>query len=145
MGLAIGADVPALTRVAYDELVQGAPLGEAEATVDAGLATRLAGPIGQPTETTTAPPAVFPVLFLRALRLALGGLPDGGVLARFELEFGEPLAVGSAVAISIRVGDKYVRRDRPYVVFEFEFRDAAGELAVSGRMVTVWPDGPGEG
>lgn len=145
MGLAIGADVPALTRVAYDELELGALLGETEASVDAELARGLAGPIGAETETPTAPPAAFPVLFLRALRLALGGLPDGGVLARFELELGEPLPVGGPVSISIRVGDKYVRRDRPYVVFEFEFRAAGGELAAGGRMVTVWPDGPRQG
>ncbi|MEZ5076818.1 MAG: hypothetical protein R2725_05185 [Solirubrobacterales bacterium] len=145
MGLEIDAGVPALTRVGFDRFRVGELLGTARATVDAELASGLAGPIGERTETAAAPPGVFPVLFLRALRLALSGLPDGGILARFELDFGEPLAVGSEVEISIRVGDAYERRGRAYVVFAFEFRDAAGELAVAGRMVTVWPDGPGQG
>lgn len=137
-------DAPALSNVTYDEIEVGKKLGTISETVTAELASRLSGPIGEPVEATVAPPAVFPVLFLKALRRSLGGIPNGGVLAKQEFEFGEPLPVGSEVEIDTWISDKYVRRERPYVVVEFEIRDGSGAQALTGRKIIMWPTGPGE-
>jgi hypothetical protein len=135
---------PALSDVTYDELVVGERKGPFAEQVTASLAGRLAGPIGELSKVAAAPPSVFPVLFLRALRRAMGGIPNGGILAKEELEFHAELPVDSAVEVSTWVGAKEVRRERPFVTIEFDVRDADGGEVVTGRMVIVWPTGPGE-
>jgi hypothetical protein len=137
-------DAPALSAITYDELVLDERHGPFVESVTANLAGRLSGPIGEPASVSAAPPAVFPVLFLRALRRSLGGIPNGGILAKEELEFHGTVAVPSDVAIAVWIGSKEVRRERPFVTVEFEVRDADGAVAVTGRMVIVWPTGPGE-
>jgi acyl dehydratase len=133
-----------LADVAYDELVVDRRFGPYEETVDEDLAGRLAGPIGAHERVTLAPPAVYPVLFLRALRRALGGIPAGAILAKQALEFHAPLRVGSVARVSTRVGGKEVRRERPFVTIEFDVRDARDAQCVTGRKVIVWPSGPRE-
>jgi len=137
-------ETPALSNVTYDEIEVGKSLGTVTETVDAEFAGSLVATIGEPGAASVAPPAVFPALFLKALRRTLGGIPNGGVLAKYELEFGAPLPVGSEVEIEVSIGDKYVRRDRPYVVVLFAIDDAEGERALTGRKTIMWPTGPGE-
>ena len=138
-------DAPALSNVTYDELEVGSVLGTVTEPVGAELAGSLVGTIGAPGEAEFAPPAVFPVLFLKALRRTLGGIPNGGVLAKYELDFGAPLKTGGEVEIEVSIKDKYVRRDRPYVVVQFAIDDAHGERALTGLKTIMWPTGPGEG
>jgi hypothetical protein len=133
-----------LSNVLYDDLVVGARMGPFTETVTAALAGRLSGPIGAGAVVSAAPPAVFPVLFLHALRRAMGGIPAGSVLAKQELEFHAVLPVDRDVAIDVWVGAKEVRRERPFVTIEFDVRDTAGERVVTGRKIIVWPTGPEE-
>lgn len=136
---------PALTHVTYDELEVGKVLGTVTEPVSAELAGSLAGPIGEPgAQSAVAPPAVYPVLFLKALRRTLGGIPNGGVLAKYELEFGPPLKTGGEVEIEVSINDKYVRRERPYVVVQFAIDDGDGTRVLTGRKIIIWPTGPGE-
>jgi len=137
-------EAPALSNVTYDELEVGQALGTVTEPVSAALAGSLAGPIGEPGEAAVAPPAVFPVLFLKALRRTLGGIPNGGVLAKYELDFGAPLQTGGEVEIEVSIADKYVRRERPYVVVQFLITGADGERTLTGRKIIMWPTGPGE-
>jgi hypothetical protein len=133
---------PQLSNVLYDDLVVDARVGPFTEHVSAALAGRLSGPIGADAEVSAAPPAVFPVLFLHALRRAMGGIPAGSVLAKQELEFHGVLPVDSDVAITVWVGDKEVKRERPFVTIEFDIRDTAGAPIVTGRKIIVWPTGP---
>jgi hypothetical protein len=135
---------PALSEVTYDEIEVGSSLGTVTEPVTAELAGSLAGTIGAPGEAQVAPPAVFPVLFLKALRRTLGGIPNGGVLAKYELQFGAPLETGGEVEIEVSIKDKYVRRDRPYVVVQFAIDGEGGERALTGLKTIMWPTGPGE-
>lgn len=135
---------PVLSNLAYDDLVLDRRMGPYTETVSREMASRLAGSIGVPQPVTAAPPAVFPVLFLKALRRALGGIPGGSVLAKQELEFHAVLPVDSDVQITTWVGSKEVRRERPFVTIEFDIRDSASRQIVTGRKIIVWPTGPGE-
>jgi hypothetical protein len=137
-------ETPALSNIAYDDLVIGERMGPFTESVSADFAGRLAGPIGEPAELEVAPPAAYPVLFLKALRRGLGGIPSGGVLAKHGLEFHTPLRIGSGVHITMWVGAKEVRRERPFVTVEFDIRDDADTPIVTGRMIIVWPTGPSE-
>ncbi|MCW3011367.1 MAG: hypothetical protein JWO90_1771 [Solirubrobacterales bacterium] len=138
------SDTPVLSNVTYDELVTGARMGPYAEHVSAAAAAQLAGAIGEPVAVSDAPPAVFPVLFLKGLRRAMGGIPPGSVLAKQELEFHAVLPVDSDVAITVWVGDKQVRRERPFVTIEFDVRSAQDKQVVTGRKVIVWPTGPGQ-
>lgn len=137
-------EIPALSNVTFDELEVGQLLGTVTEPVSAAVAGSLAGEIGAPGEAAIAPPAVFPVLFLKALRSTLGGIPSGGVLAKYELRFGAPLKTGGEVSIETSIADKYVRRERPYVVVQFAIDDEDGERALTGLKTIMWPTGPGE-
>lgn len=135
---------PELSNVLYDDLVVGAPMGPFTEHVSAQLAGRLSGAIGADADVALAPPAVFPVLFLHALRRAMGGIPAGSVLAKQELEFHDVLPVDSDVAITVAVGAKEVKRERPFVTIEFDIAGPGGTRVVTGRKIIVWPTGPGE-
>jgi hypothetical protein len=137
-------DTPALSDIHYDDLRVGERMGPFAETVTTGLASRLAGPIGEPAAVEHAPPSVFPVLFLRALRRAMGGIPAGSILAKQELEFHGELPIESSVAITVWVGEKLVKRERPFVTIEFDIRDDSGASVVTGRKIIVWPTGPEE-
>lgn len=139
------ADPPALSNVHYDDLVVGERMGPYREPVPADMASRLGGPIGVAQPVEAVPPAVFPVLFLKALRRAMGGIPAGSVLAKQELEFHAELPVDGQVDITTWVGDKQVRRERPFVTIEFDIRDAGGGQIVTGRKIIVWPTGPAGG
>ena len=136
-------DRPALSNIAYDDLVLDERMGPFSETVSREMAGQLTGPIGTDQPVTEAPPAVFPILFLKALRRAMGGIPAGSVLAKQELEFHAALPVDSEVEIVTWVGDKQVRRARPFVTIEFDIRDSGGTRIVTGRKIIVWPTGPG--
>jgi hypothetical protein len=138
-------DTPALSNIAYDDLVVGERMGPYTETVSRDMAARLAGPIGEPEDIKAVPPATYPILFLKALRRSMGGIPAGSVLAKQELEFHAVLAPDSEVSIFTWVGDKQVRRDRPFVTIEFDIRDADDRQVVTGRKIIVWPTGPAEG
>jgi hypothetical protein len=136
-------DTPALSDIHFDDLVVGDRMGPFVETVTADVAGRLAGPIGEAAVVEHAGPSVFPALFLRALRRAMGGIPAGSILAKQELEFHAELPVDSAVAITVWVGEKLVKRERPFVTIEFEIRSSDDDaLVVTGRKIIVWPTGP---
>ena len=88
------------------------------------------------------PPAVFPTVFLMALRRSMGGIPSGSILAKQQMELLRPLAVESEARVVTWIGEKYLRRERAFVVFEFEVRDDQDEVVLTGRKVIVWPNGP---
>ncbi|WP_112664433.1 MaoC family dehydratase [Microvirga flavescens] len=64
--------------------------------------------------------------------------PPGGIHAKQAIRFHRPLAVGETLGIQARVVDKYVRKERPYVVSDFEARGSDGGLAASGRITSIW-------
>jgi hypothetical protein len=138
--MSVGAgETPVLSDVSYDDLEVGRRFGPFTEQVGAELSDSVRGEIGSPQEGALASPAVYPILFLKALRRAMGGIPPGSILGKQELEFHAPVKVGEEVAIETWVGDKYVRRDRPYAVIDFDVRRADGEQALTGRKIIVWP------
>lgn len=61
-----------------------------------------------------------------------------------RLDFHHPVRLGDTVTIRGRYIDKYVRRDKGYVVVEAEARGADGRLLVSHRGVEILSARPGE-
>jgi hypothetical protein len=140
----MSTETPELSNITYDDLVVGERHGPYVEFVSSEAAGRLAGPIGVAATVASAPPAAFPILFLKALRRSMGGIPAGSILAKQELEFHGELPVDSEVEITTWVGEKQIRRERPFVTIEFDIRDRIGNPIVTGRKIIVWPTGPGE-
>lgn len=66
------------------------------------------------------------------------GSPPGGIHAKQSIRFHRPIAVGEELAIQGRVVEKYIRKERPYVVSDFEARGGDGSLVSSGRVTSIW-------
>ena len=77
--------------------------------------------------------AVYLVDLLKA-RLS----PPGGIHAKQAIRFHRTVKIGDRLSLQGRVIEKYVRKERPYVVSDFEARTADGELVSSGRITSIW-------
>ncbi len=133
-----------LSEVVFDDLEVGVRHGPYTEWVSASAASRLAGEIGEVEEVSFAPPAMIPVLFLKALRSSMGGIPANSALAKQQVEIGAPIPVDQNVHTTTWVEAKYVRRDRPFVVLRFEITLDDGVIAGAGSKTIMWPTGPGE-
>ena len=51
-------------------------------------------------------------------------------------------ARGRLLTVQGRFVDKYIRKDRPYVVADFEARGSDGSLVSSGRVTSIWGRSP---
>ena len=60
------------------------------------------------------------------------------IWAKSEHEFIKPFKVGGKVILQGRVVDKYIKRDRRYLVCEYETLDEAGELLMRSRETGVY-------
>ncbi|MBN1383107.1 MAG: hypothetical protein JXA41_15690 [Deltaproteobacteria bacterium] len=72
-------------------------------------------------------------------RIKFQARPDlkAAIWAKTEHEFVKPLKMGSTISIRGRVIDKFVKKDRNYLVCEFETRDENGELLMKSRETSL--------
>jgi acyl dehydratase len=85
------------------------------------------GPVAHPT-----------LLGNQALRLRHSRYTvPGGLHAKMEFEFVEPIRPGMRVRSRGRVIDKYERRGKPYMVTEFTTEDETGTVLVRGRFTQM--------
>ncbi len=98
------------------------------ATENAGGAYR-----GTPRRAPPMIAAVYLVDLLMARRS-----PPGGIHAKQAIRFHRAIAVGEDLKIQAKVVEKYIRKERPYVVSDFEARGADGSLVSSGRVTSIW-------
>jgi 3-hydroxybutyryl-CoA dehydratase len=64
--------------------------------------------------------------------------PPGGIHAKQAIRFHRSIRVGETLGVQARVVDKYVRKERPYVVSEFQVHGGDGDLVASGRITSIW-------
>lgn len=125
----------------FESITIGMDLGPLEMTLDestVGERVRLdqwdsAELVGK---LRTAPPGMTIVqhAIIKYMRF-----PDlhASIWAKSEHEFLKPLKLGTRVTIRGKIVDKYVKRDRNYVVTEFETIDEHGEVAMRSRETAV--------
>jgi acyl-CoA thioesterase FadM len=67
-------------------------------------------------------------------------LPDlrASIWAKSEHEFLKPMKVGSKVYIRGKIIEKYVKRDRNYVVADYETVDEDGGVLMRSRETSVY-------
>ena len=122
----------------YNDLVIGEPLGSYEYVLTQEMLDNF-------RESVEDPEAVFPTLAVKHDATALNMVykdTTGGVNAGNEIEFFNPPIPGKKIIVSGRVANKYVRRDKPYLVIEATATDEDGRLLE--RLRTYQMKKPGE-
>ncbi|MEM9682147.1 MAG: MaoC family dehydratase N-terminal domain-containing protein [Pseudomonadota bacterium] len=83
-----------------------------------------------------APPMMAAIYLIDILK-ARGG-PPGGVHAKQQLSFHRVIHVGDVLQTQGRVTDKYIKKERRYVVAEAETRNQKGQLVATGVITSIW-------
>jgi acyl dehydratase len=73
-------------------------------------------------------------------RMKFMAWPDlrASIWAKSEHEFLKPMKVGSRIYIRGKIVDKYVKRDRNYVVADYETVDEDGEVLMRSRETAIY-------
>ena len=113
-----------LKRFEYDKVEIGEELGSYEYVLTQEMLDAFRRAVDDPE-------APFPTLAVKhdATAFAMVYQDDtGGVNAGNEVEFFNPPIPGKTVRVTGRVADKYLRRDKPYMVIEATAVDEDGRL-----------------
>jgi 3-hydroxybutyryl-CoA dehydratase len=86
---------------------------------------------------TRAAPSMIASVYLIDLIMARRS-PPGGIHAKQAIRFHRGIDVGETLSIQAKVVEKYVRKERPYIVSEFEAKAADGSLVSTGRVTSIW-------
>ncbi len=108
----------------YEKIEIGEELGSYEYTLTQEMLDNFRSSIADPD-------AVFPTLAVKHDATAFAMVYEdntGGVNAGNEVEFYNPPIPGKKVFVTGRIADKYLRRDKPYMVIEATAIDEDGRL-----------------
>ena len=108
----------------YDKLEIGEELGSYEYVLTQEM-------LDNYRQSIDDPDAAFPTLAVKHDGTALNMVYNdttGGVNAGNEVEFFNPPAPGKKIFVKGRIADKYLRRDKPYLVIETTAVDEDGNL-----------------
>jgi hypothetical protein len=84
-----------------------------------------------------AVPSMLASVYLIDL-LAARQSPPGGIHAKQSIRFFRRLRIGETLSLQARVIETYIRKERPYVVSEFEVKGEDGSPVSSGRITAIW-------
>ena len=113
-----------LKEFVYDQVEIGEELGSYDYVLTQEMLDNFRASIDDPE-------ASFPTLAVKHDATALAMVYDdttGGVNAGNEVEFFNPPIPGKRIFVAGRVADKYLRRDKPYLVIEATATDEDGRL-----------------
>ena len=113
-----------LKEFVYDQVEIGEELGSYEYVMTQEMLDNFRASIDDPEAT-------FPTLAVKHDATALNMVYDdttGGVNAGNEVEFCNPPVPGKKIYVTGRIADKYLRRDKPYLVIEATAVDEDGRL-----------------
>ncbi|HAA96226.1 MAG: MaoC family dehydratase [SAR202 cluster bacterium] len=108
----------------YDDVVIGEELGSYEYVLTQEMLDNFRASVDDPE-------APFPTLGVKHDATAFAMVYDdqiGTVNAGNQVEFFNPPVVGKKVLVTGRIADKYLRRDKPYIVIEATATDEDGRL-----------------
>jgi acyl dehydratase len=89
-------------------------------------------------KTVVAPPTIAAIYALRAHKQKRK-LPPGGIHAKQKFCFLRPVYPGDVLYCRAKVVDKYIKKDRKYVVIEVETKNQSGETVVISTSTGIWP------
>ena len=124
----------------YDKLEIGEELGTYEYMLTPEMLDNFRTAVNDPD-------ASFPTLAVKHDATAFAMVYEdntGGVNAGNEVEFFNPPIPGKTIRVTGRVADKYLRRDKPYMVIEATAVDEDGRLLEKLRTYQMKPDEVGK-
>lgn len=86
-----------------------------------------------------APPTMAAMWTVPRVMFREWNVPVGGIHARQRWQCARPIRAGSTLRVRITLKDKYVRKERPWVVLESRLTDLYGADVAHGEMTVVWP------
>ncbi len=113
-----------LKEFVYDEVQVGEPLGSYEYLFTQEILDNFRASVDDPQ-------APFPTLAVKHDATAFNMVyhdDTGGINAGNEVEFYNPPIPGKKIRVTGRIADKYLRRDKPYLVIESTAVDEDGRL-----------------
>lgn len=89
----------------------------------------------------STPPDVAPLMLAASyVRRVYESMPSppGGIHAKQQYTFHAPVRVGDRLTTSGTVGDKYVKRERNYVIVDSLTHNQDGVLVTTARATRIW-------
>ena len=123
----------------YDDIQIGEELGSYEYVLTQEMLDNFRASVQDPE-------ACFPTLAVKHDATALNMVYDdqtGGVNAGNEVEFFNPPVVGKKIFVTGKIHDKYLRRDKPYMVIEATAVDEDGRMLERLRTYQMKKTGRG--
>lgn len=127
-------------KTAFESMVIGMDMGTSEIDLSEKAVKERALKMQWPLElikvTGLAPP-VMTLSYHTHMKFANFPNLKAAIWAKSEHEFFKPLKVGGKAFVRGKVADKYIKRDRQYVVTEFETFDDTGEVCMRSRETGI--------
>jgi hypothetical protein len=136
---------PEAPDLTFDGMAVGDVLVDSTVTVTAESIAQFRRSIATDTATLDgleegyAPPTMAAMWTVPRVMFREWNVPVGGIHARQRWQCTRPIRAGSALRVRISLKEKYVRKDRPWVVFESRLSDLDGVDVACGEMTVVWP------
>jgi len=126
----------------YDDIPIGMVLGPMEIDMGAKAVRERCDLVQWEDRESFADQGIAPpgLTIVNHAKLKFQCLPNmkSSIWAKSEHEFIKPFKVGGKVILEGKVTEKYMKRNRRYVVCEYETRDEAGELLMKSRETGVY-------
>jgi len=90
-----------------------------------------------PYGSIIAPPTSAAIYSISAYKTE-GKTPPGGIHARQKFEFVKPVLPGDRLEIIARVKDKFIKKERKYVILDVTTTNQKGEVVVRSEMTAIW-------
>lgn len=140
-------------ELVYDDLQLAKEFEPFEMPIDADTVDRFLTAIGEDRgsvygsrETAEAwgydhplAPHSLAAVYARLSYLKNYTMPGGGILARQEFQFFRPVFIGDRLVCRAKVVDRYLKKERRYVVIEINTSNQEGQQVSVVRIVAIWP------
>ena len=136
--------MPNLDGIEYEKLVVGKNMGTHQCNVSRELILNYIKNTGidckkfEFDNNLIAPAAMVFIFTLRTI--FSNNIPIGGaVLAGQSLECIEPILEGDNITVDVVIKDKYIKKERKYVLLDFLVKGDKGNINIINTMRTIWP------
>ena len=84
------------------------------------------------------PPAVASIYFMQSYYEAFANRPKGNIHAKQNFRFLREVHVGDRLTTLLKVKDKYVKKERKFVLIDILSQNQKNETVLTGTMTVIW-------
>jgi 3-hydroxybutyryl-CoA dehydratase len=86
-----------------------------------------------------APPTIAALFTTLRVVLREHKMPPGAIHAKQYFKFIRPVRAGEKLRITVRIADKFVKKERNWAVIESSVYNEKGEPVIIAKMSGIWP------